>query len=106
LGTVILAAVLAVAVGILTKSPIALAIAITASVVIGVASMVWLQRKSRSTAMDAFLPAAQSIANAEAFLPRCVADQKALCERRQMENLAQRDHAIQSAEAQSTAIIE
>ena len=107
LGTVTLAAILAVLVGLVTKSVIALAVAIGVSVGLGVMSVVWLQRRARAAAWQTFMPVAQTIADAEAFLPRCVADQKAACERKQQENITNRDRSIRDAEEHAvTAIAE
>lgn len=96
-GTVALTALLAVLVGAITKSPIALGVAVVISVTSGVIGRMWLQRRARAEAEFQFRPLAQTIADAEAFLPRCVADQKALCERKQAENLATRDNHIRDA---------
>jgi hypothetical protein len=81
----------------LTKSPVALGIALAVAVVAGVAGRAWLQKRARAAGAAAFAPAAQTFADAEAFLPRCVAEQKSLCERRQWENIDTRDRAIASA---------
>jgi energy-coupling factor transporter ATP-binding protein EcfA2 len=64
-----------------------------------------LQKRAHVAVAEAFAPAAQTFADADAFLPRCVAEQKALCERRQMENLDTRDRAIAGARQKHDATV-
>ena len=105
LGTIALTALLCLLVGLLTKNAIALGVAVVVSIAIGVIGVIALRRRARAVVAESFLPLAQSIADAEAFLPRCVADQKLACEQKQQENIAHRDNSIRDAENHAAAVV-
>jgi S-DNA-T family DNA segregation ATPase FtsK/SpoIIIE len=82
----------------LTQSLIAVAAFGATAGIAGAFGWFALRKTARTDVATHYHPIAQALADARAFLPRCVADQKALAEQRQRDNIATRDRNVEKVE--------